>query len=150
MEIARGAVKAHAIPVEDTVGGIGVLLDLVDEESRSDGVKSPGGDEDRVAGLRAHGVDLLFDRSVDQGVFESRSCGTIFKTDVELGSGIAVGDIPHFGFGVASEIGGNFLRRVNLDGEIIAGVEDFDEKGEAVAGEIFSEDLLAVGCPKIM
>ena len=38
MEISRGAIKANAVPVEYAVGGVGVLLNFVDKEARSDRV----------------------------------------------------------------------------------------------------------------
>jgi len=63
---------------------------------------------------------------------------------------VAVGDIPHFGFGISAEGGGDFFGRVDLDGEVIAGVEDFDEEGEAVAGESGAEDFFAVVLPEVV
>ncbi len=68
----------------------------------------------------------------------------MFEADVELGAGVTSGDVPHFSFGVATELGGDFFWRVNLDREIIPGIEDFDEEGEALAAEVFSEDFLTM------
>lgn len=144
VKIARGSIEAHTIPVEDAVGGVGVLLDFVDEEAGADGVESARGDEDGVARAGLDGVDLAFDGTILKGGFEGLARGAFFETNVEFCTGVAVGDIPHFGFGIAAELGGDFLWRVNLNGEVVAGVEDFDEEGEALAGEAFAEDLFAV------
>lgn len=40
MELAGISVVVEAIPVKDAVGGVGVLLDFVDEKARADGVES--------------------------------------------------------------------------------------------------------------
>ena len=39
MKLARLAIEPDTVPIEDPVGGVGVLLDFVDEESGTDGVE---------------------------------------------------------------------------------------------------------------
>ena len=45
VEVAGLAGGIGAVPVEDAVGGVRVLLDFVDEEAGPDGVEAPGLDE---------------------------------------------------------------------------------------------------------
>ena len=42
MECTRQAIQANAVPIENPVGGIGILLDFMDEKSRADGVQAAG------------------------------------------------------------------------------------------------------------
>lgn len=45
MEVAGFAICVSAIPIEDAVGGIGILLNFMDEKSRADGVEASRFDE---------------------------------------------------------------------------------------------------------
>ena len=49
MEFPGLATFVQAAPVIDPVGGVGVLLDLEDQEPLANGVDASAGDEDRVA-----------------------------------------------------------------------------------------------------
>lgn len=151
VEVAGLAVETEAVPVEDAVGRIGVLLDFVDEESRADGVEAAGGDENGIAGLRRDGVHEVRDGAVADGLLELVAGDALAEADVEFRSGITSGDEPHFCFWFTIERGCKGGWRMDLDGEVVAGVEDFDEDGEAVGiGEIVAEDFGAVLCPEIV
>ena len=52
------------------------------------------------------------------------------EADVKFRAGIAVGDEPHFGFRFAAEFRGEAGRRMDLDREVVAGVEHLDEDRE--------------------
>ena len=151
VEFAGFAVEAGAVPIEDAVGGVRVLLDLVDEESCADGVEAAGGDEDGFAGFGSDGVHCVGDGTVGDGFFEVGAGDAIFEADVEFGTGVAVCDVPHFGFGFATEFVGEVDGRVDLDGEVVAGVEHFDEDGEAGGiREVGAEDFFAACRPEIV
>lgn len=151
VELAGFAVEAVAVPIEDAVGGVRVLLDFVDEEAGTDGVEAAGGDEDGVAGDGEKGVDVIGDGAVGDGVFEVGTGGAVFEADVEACAGIAIGDVPHFGFGLAVEGRGEVGGWVDLDGEVVAGVEDFDEDGKAgVLAVAIAEEFRAVVEPEVV
>lgn len=150
VKLARFSVEAEAVPIEDAVGGVGVLLDFVDEESGADGVESAGGDEDGVAVVRSDGVDVIGDGAVGDGGFELVAGGAVFEADVELGAGSGIGDEPHFCFWFATELWCDGDGWVDLDGEVVPGVEDFDEEREALAFEVFAEEFLAVVGPEFV
>jgi len=150
VEVARGAVEAEAVPVEDTVGGVGILLDLVDEKAGSDGVEATGRNENGLVFFWLDGVNLVGDAAVLQRGCEVLFGHAVFEADVEFGPRVAVGDIPHFCLSVAAEFFGHFDRRMDLNREVITGIEDFDEEGEPLAGESGPEDLLAVVDPEIV
>ena len=130
MELAGFPVQADSVPVEHSVGGVAVLLDLEDDEAFADGVESAAGDEEAVAGLGFDDVDDVGDGSVSQCLFERWTIRAFPESDVELGPGIGVGDEPHFGFGFAPELGRDGLGWVDLDGQVLAGVEDLHQQGE--------------------
>lgn len=85
-----------------------------------------------------------------KGFFKGVAGGSFFEADVEGGTGIAVGDVPHFGFGLAAEFGREMSGGMDLDGEIVPGIEDFDEEGETFAGEVGAEDFVTVVAPEIV
>ena len=59
MQVARLAIGAWAVPVEDPISGIAILLDLVDEEASAYRVEATAWDKDEVAFLRGDGVNLI-------------------------------------------------------------------------------------------
>lgn len=64
VEVARFAIKPESVPVEDTVGGVAVLLDFKDEEAGADGVEASGWDEEAIADPRMEDVDEVGDGAV--------------------------------------------------------------------------------------
>ena len=70
VQVTGPAIKADAVPVEDPIGGVGVLLDLDDHVSPADGVDPTARDEDGVTFFHGHFVDLLGDVAIAQGLLE--------------------------------------------------------------------------------
>ncbi len=126
-------------------------MDLVDEEACADGVKAAGSDEDRVARLRGNRMHAIGDAAVFDGLFEVRLGHPVFQADVKFRAGIAVGDVPHLGLRFAAELCGKVHGRVDLDREVVAGVEHFDEDRETrVVFVTGAEELLAAGGPEFV
>ena len=67
VEVARFAIEAESVPVEDAIGGVAVLLDLVNEEAGTDGVEASGGDEEAIAGARMEDVDEVGGGAIGEG-----------------------------------------------------------------------------------
>ena len=84
LEVPDGAVETEAAPVVDTVGGVGVLLDLEDEIAAVDGVDLAAADQDGVTDVDWEAVDAGFKRVVLQGGFEFGAGDAIFKADNEI------------------------------------------------------------------
>lgn len=134
MEVARFAIEAESIPIEDAIGGVAVLLDFVDQEASADGVEASGGDEEAIAGARMEDVDEVGGGAIGEGCEEGLTGDAGVEASVDFGSGLGVGDEPHFGFGFAVEFGREVLWGVDLKAEVLASVEDLHEKGETVGG----------------
>ncbi len=151
VEVAGFTIEAEAVPVEHTVGGIGILLDFMDEQARADGMESAGGNENGFAGLRFDRMDEVGGGSIGDGLLEIGAGDTFLQSDVKFRTWIAIGDEPHFGFRLAAEMGREFRRRVDLEGKVIPGIEDFDEDGETVVfGKIVAENFVALIFPEIV
>ncbi len=150
VEVTGLSVEAEAVPVEDPISGIRVLLDFVDEKPGSDGVKTAGGNEDGLIFLWLDGVDFIGDRPVMEGSFEVFLIHAFLESDVEFGSGITISDIPHFSFGFPAEFSRQLNGWMDLNGKVIAGVEDFDEEWKSFAGETGAKEFLAVIGPEIV
>jgi hypothetical protein len=134
MEVARFAIEAESIPVEDAIGGVAVLLDLVNEEAGADGVEAAGGDEKAIAGARMEDVDEVGGGAIGEGCEEGLAGDTGVEASVDFGSGFGMGDEPHFGFGFAVELGSEVLWGMDLKAEILAGVQDLHEQREPGGG----------------
>ena len=102
MEVARFAIEAESIPVEDAIGGVAVLLDFVDEKAGADGVEASGGDEEAIAGARMEDVDEVGGGAIGEGCEEGLAGDTGVEASVDFGSGFGMGDEPHFGFRFAA------------------------------------------------
>jgi len=151
VEFAGVAVESDAVPIEDAVGGVGVLLDFVDEKSGTNGVEPPGRNEDGLAFLRLNGMDDVGHATIGEGGFEALTSDAFFEARVEFRAGIGIGDEPHLGFGVASEGWGEMGGWVDLDGEVVAGIEDLDEERKALGwGQALTEDGLPLAGPKLV
>jgi hypothetical protein len=103
------------------------------------------GDEKAVAGARMDDVDDFGERAVLQRGIELSAGDALFEPGVDFGTRIGMGDEPHFGLRVATELGSTMGGRMNLDGEIIAGIEDLHQQRKA--GRItlqMAEDLGAM------
>lgn len=151
MEVAGFSVETETVPIKDTVGGVRVLLDFMDQETGADRMKTAGWDEDRFTGLRLDGVDEIGDGAFGDGFLEIFTGHAFLQADVEFRSGIASGDEPHFGFGFSVELGGEFRRRMDLDREVFTRIEDFDEDGKPfVVRQTGAEEFLAMVFPEIV
>jgi hypothetical protein len=128
MESARISVQANTVPIEDAVGGVGVLLDFENDEARADGMDAPAGQEHGVAGFDLNPMEAVSDGSGLDLLRELVASDTAFQADIKLGPGRGIGDVPHLGFGFAAEFGGLFRWRMDLEGELFLGVEDFDQE----------------------
>ena len=132
VELAGNPLGVGAVPIEDTIGCIGILLDFMDEKSRTDGVYASGFDEDGLAFFWSDGVDLIGDCALRDGLLEAFASDSMFQPDVKFRAWLAVSNEPHFGFRLAVERCGDGCGRVDLDGEVSRAIENFDEYGETL------------------
>ena len=151
MEFARFAIESEAVPIEDAVGRIGVLLDFVNQESRTDRMEAARGDEDRITGRGAHRMHAIGNRAIGDRGFERLTGHAVFESDIKFRAGIAIGDEPHFRFRFAVQRCGKRDWRMHLDGKIVARVEDLDEDRKArVLRVAAAENFFAVVGPKFV
>lgn len=133
MQVANLAVGVGAVPIEDPVSSVRVLLDFMNEKTCADGMESAGFDEEGIAFFRCDGMNVIRDRAIGDSLFEAFTGCAAFQADVEFGSGLGIGDEPHFGLRFAAELLGDGSGRMNLDRERCRTIEDFDEDGKTFA-----------------
>ena len=92
-----------AVPVEDPVGGVGILLDFEDDEAGADGVDASAGEEHGIALGDVDAVEAIGDGAVGNFAFELGAGDALTEADVERGAGFGLGDEPEFGLGLAAE-----------------------------------------------
>src|SRR5258708_2495970 len=62
VELARLAVESDAAPIINAVGGIGVLLDLDQHDTRVNRMQATRGNEESVPRQNGEAVNVIFDR----------------------------------------------------------------------------------------
>ena len=151
VECARFSVEARAVPVEDAVGRVAVLLDLHDEAAGADRVAAPARDEHRVARPHWHAVEQVGGVTVGERALEIRAGRAAPEARVERGIFRRIEQIPHFRLRFAAQLGGHVRGRVDLNGERVLRVEDFCEQGKAGRiRHVCAEDFRAKFCPQLV
>lgn len=64
--------------------------------------------------------------AVDDGLFKAATGHALFETDVEFRARCGICDEPHFGFGFAMHLFGEMCGGMDLDGEVVSGIQDLD------------------------
>jgi len=98
MEFARFAIESEAVPIEDAIGRVGVLLDFVNQKSRANRMEAAGSDEDRLTGRGTHRMHAIGDRAIRDRGFEILAGHAVFESDIKFSAFVAIGDEPHFCF----------------------------------------------------
>lgn len=82
VEVARLAFGVGAVPIEDTVGGVGVLLDFMDEESGTNGVEASRLDKNGIALFGGNRMNLIGHGAIGDGFLEAAACRTVFEANI--------------------------------------------------------------------
>ena len=123
----------------------------MDQESRADRMEPAGFDEKEIALFWGDGMNKILDRSFGDGLFELFTRRSAFQSDVELGPRQGIGDIPHLGFRFAAKFFRDACWGMDLNGERLRAIEDFDQDGETFAvGQTGAENLAAVVFPELV
>ncbi len=101
VELTGLAIEAGAVPIEDAVGGVAVLLHLDDDVAFTNGVEASAGDEDAVAALDVDGVEGLLHAAVAEEDFKLVTGDAFLEAGVDVGAGQGIGEVPHLGLGLA-------------------------------------------------
>ena len=124
------------IPIKDAIGGVGVLLNppKMTRFSEAEGVDAAAGQKHRVALLDRDAMETGGNGLRGQLPLKFLAGNPALEADIKLRLGAGVGHIPHLGFGFASEGGGDFCRRMDLERQDGLGVNNFYEKREPAGG----------------
>ena len=134
VQFAGVAVGVAAVEVVDAVGEVRGLLDLGDERPGADRVHAARGQEKDVARVYFVVGEDVGDGVVGHagGVFGGRHLLRESRTEVR--SFVGGHDVPHFGLALGLvALPSQFVVRMNLDREVLPGVDEFDEQRELLA-----------------
>jgi len=128
VQLARLAVGIDAIPIEDAISRVGILLNLKNHQARADRVDPTARQEHRVAGVYGDAVKTFLDRAFADLRFEFVARDVLPQADIQLGARLRLRDVPHFRFRFAAErlrfvCGGMYLKR-----KFFFGIENFDQQ----------------------
>ena len=134
VQFAGVAVGIAAVEVVDAVGDVRSLLDLGDEGSGADRMHAARRQEENVAWM-----DLVVGEDVGDGVV--LYAGGVFggrhllrESRAEVRPLVGGHDVPHLGFALGLvAFPGQFVVGVNLDREVLPGVDELDEQRELLA-----------------
>src|SRR5579864_9398109 len=99
MQIPRFAIQPEPVPIEDSVGSVGVLLYFKDNHAGAQGVNPAAGQEHNISGPNAHPVKAIRDRAVTDPLAELLFGAAAPQANVKLGIWNRFSNIPHFGLG---------------------------------------------------
>ena len=131
----QGALGIVAVPVPDAEGRVARGLDLGGQDAGAERVADAAGQVDAVAGRDRVALDVLERATGREGCGELVVRGAQADAAVHAGTWLAGDDDP--GLGLQVRIG--VLRgvrgvRMDLQGEVVRGVEVLDEQGERAVG----------------
>ena len=144
MQLARLAVETHPAIVPDAVSHIGSLLDFGQIATCANGVDAAGRKEEHISGSHIiaaeHGADFVFRHQFLKLLWSDAA----IETAVEIGSLARTDDVPHLGLslGVVTHAG-QLVIGMDLDGEIVVGIDELDQQRELTRENI--RDLLPLG-----
>ena len=130
MELARFPIPIHPVPVENTIGRVGVLLDFKNHDLRSQRVDSPAGQEHRVARFDRDAMEAFGDILASQFAFKLRAADALFQADEQLSGRSGAGHVPHLRLRFAAQRRGHRRGGMNLQGQGRLGVDDFHQQGK--------------------
>ena len=131
MEFPGAAVRSGTVVVVDPKGEVAGLLDFVDHHAPAEGVDGAGGHQDDVAGTDGEELNGVFDAVVVNGFDKGGFVNAVFQAAGDLAV-VGAEDVPGLHFSEFSQFpfSGIAIVRVNLDGEVLPGVQEFDEEGQ--------------------
>lgn len=146
VKLAEASVCLTSVVVIYTVGDVGVLLDFRNEDTRADCMNLTGGNEVNFAGMNVNGVEHIFGLAVGYSSSKIFDGASFLETVNELCAGFTCHNVPHFGLAEFTFVcEGVFVIGVNLNGKAVSGVDELDEKREAVVlGAVGAENGLVL------
>ena len=128
MKLSLFSVISDSSVIINTVGHIGILLDLRKQDALANRMNSSGFYKEGISLFNRNAVQNLCQGIVIDSPPELFSADLLLESIVEKSSGLRIHDIPHFCLPVLSLIfQGKAIIRMDLDGEILIRIDKFDE-----------------------
>ena len=129
MELPFPAVLIHTVIIIKAVCQIGVLLDFGDQRARPDRVDRPCFNVKYIVLFDGYLLQIFFQLAVFYGAADGFLVRLMVQTVNQTRFGRRVEDIPHLRFSELTVFmrGGVFVIRMNLNGQILLRVDQFDQ-----------------------
>src|SRR6266403_3630731 len=150
MQLPRLAFVIASVPIEYTIGGVTVLLDLDQHIAGANGVETSSGQKNGVAGLDRNCVNEIGDSAVAHSLRKLIARDILAKSGQKFGAGDREGNIPKFSLGFAAKFRGDFFRRMHLQRKRVVRIEQFNEQRKTRSVGHAAEDGVSIARPKFM
>ena len=122
------AVCSPSAVVVDAVSGVGVLLDLCQQDPRTNGVQRTGRDKVQFSRLDLHPIENFCQGLVVDPLFEFRLGHFLFQSVVQGSVGCRIYDVPHFRLaGFSLHPHGVVVIGVHLNRQVLFGIDQLDQ-----------------------
>src|SRR5690606_9692326 len=119
VELSRLPVDTGTVPVVHPIGGVGVLLDFINEQARPDGVEATARDENVIPFSHRDGMDAGFGPTRRERFAERFPVDPLAQAHVEYRSRSGGGDVPDLALRLSPELRGDLRGRMDLEGELV-------------------------------
>ena len=131
VQLAEVAVAVAAQIVVDAVGDVARLLYLGDDHTGTDAMYAACWDVEAVAFANADFVEVILDAAVCHLLGVVAHLNLLAEACDELAATVGIHDVPHLVLShLAVTLSAEGVVGVNLDGEVLTGVDELDEQGE--------------------
>src|SRR5262245_17776025 len=132
MQLARFSVQTDPVPVEHAIRGVRVLLNLEQHEAGANRMKTSARQKHRVSLLHSNTMHAVSNRAVPDAALEFFSRNIPAEADKQFSMSCGIGDVPHLGLWLATELSGDSKGRMNLQRKNVLGIENFNQQREAL------------------
>ena len=146
MKVPLFSVLADSSVIIDPVSDIGILLDLSNQDSFTDGVERSGLNKEHIALFDGHRVENLEKGILLDSAGKLLAGYFLLKPIVEESSLLRVEDIPHLCFAVLTFVlQGKTVAGMDLDRQVVLCVDEFGQDGKlAESSAVCAEHLHAL------
>ena len=128
MKLAGLSVGSYSAVIIDPVGGVGVLLNLRNQNSFANGVQSSRRNEKHISLMNRYLIENLQQGVVLNPFLKLRLTDLFLKAIVQISAWLAVYDIPHLGFSIFTfHPQSKFIIWVNLNRKVVLSVDQLDQ-----------------------
>ena len=135
MQLAWLAVGLEAPVVVEAISDVGILLQLVEDDARTDRMDRSGGNEDDIARVDLDAPQIVLQPGLGDGLSNFVLGGLLLQPIDDLCAVVSLQDIPRLGLAETAilVLSGVLVVGMNLHRELVLRVDELGEQREAHA-----------------